>query len=55
VGAELVIHVRRPGHIRVSTRRADRDVEGKAGMAPQVVVVTSMVLLGLARGARDGG
>jgi hypothetical protein len=55
VGAELVIHVMRPGHIRVSTRRADRDVEGKAGMAPQVVVVTSMVLLGLARGAGDGG
>ena len=55
VGAELVIHVMRPGHIRVSTRRADRDVEGKAGMAPQAVVVTSMVLLGLARGGDGAG
>jgi hypothetical protein len=44
VGAELVIHVMRPGCIRVSTRRADRDVEGKGGMAPQAVVVTSAVL-----------
>jgi hypothetical protein len=46
VGAELVIHVMRPGRIRVSTRRADRDVGGEAWMAPQVVVVTSVVLLG---------
>jgi hypothetical protein len=45
VGAELVIHVMRPGHIRVSTRQADRDVAGEAGMAMQVVVVTSVVLL----------
>jgi hypothetical protein len=44
VGAELVIHVMRPGCIRVSTSRADRDVEGKGGMAPQAVVVTSAVL-----------
>jgi hypothetical protein len=54
VGAELVIHVMRPGRIRVSTRRADRDVGGKAGMAMQVVVVTAVVLLGLVRGAGDG-
>jgi limonene-1,2-epoxide hydrolase len=40
VGAELVIHVMRPGRIRVSTRRADRDVAGEAGMAMQLVVVT---------------
>jgi hypothetical protein len=46
VGAELVIHVMRPGCIRVSARRADRDVGGEAGMAPQVVVVTSVVLPG---------
>jgi hypothetical protein len=46
VGAELVIHVMRPGCIRVSTHRADRDVGGGAGMAPSAVVVTSVVLLG---------
>jgi hypothetical protein len=40
VGAELVIHVMRPGRIRVSGHRADRDVGGKAGMATQAVVVT---------------
>jgi hypothetical protein len=55
VGAELVIHVMRPGHIRVSTRQADRDVAGEAGMAMQVVVVTSVVLLGAERGVGDGG
>jgi hypothetical protein len=37
-----------PGHatwcIRVSTHRADRDVGRLAGMAPSVVVVTSVVL-----------
>jgi hypothetical protein len=31
VGAELVIHVMRPGSIRVSARRPDRDVGGKLG------------------------
>jgi hypothetical protein len=36
VGAELAIHVRRPGRIRVSIRRADRDVGDEAGMAMQV-------------------
>ena len=30
VGAELVIHIMRPGRIRVSTRRAGRDVGGEA-------------------------
>jgi len=54
VGAELVIHVMRPGRIRVSNRRADRDVGGKAGTAIQMVVGTSMVLLGSGRGAGDG-
>ena len=46
VGAELVIHVMRPGCIRVSARRAGRDVGREAGMAPPVVVATSVVLLG---------
>jgi hypothetical protein len=54
VGAELLIHVMRPGCIRVSTRRADRDVGGKAGMAMQAVVGTSVVLLGSGRGAGGG-
>lgn len=40
VGAELTNHAMRPGSIRVSARRADRDIGGKAGMAPQVAVVT---------------
>jgi hypothetical protein len=31
VGAELVIHVMRPGNIRVSVHRADRDVGREAG------------------------
>jgi hypothetical protein len=30
VGAELIIHVMRPGCIRVSTRRVDRDVAGRS-------------------------
>jgi transposase len=55
VRAELVIHVMRPGRIRVLARRVDRDVAGEAGMAMQVVVVTSVVLLGAGRGAGDGG
>ena len=54
VGAELSIHVKRPGCIRVSTRRADRDVAGDTGMAMPAVVVTSVVLPGPARGAGDG-
>jgi hypothetical protein len=55
VGAELVIHVMRPGCIRISTRRADRDVAGESGIATQVVAVTSVVLLGAGRGAGNGG
>jgi hypothetical protein len=55
VGAGLVIHVMRPGRIRVSARRAGRDVGGEAGMAMQVVVVTSVALLGSAHGAGDDG
>lgn len=55
VGTELVIHVTRPGCIRVSTRRADHDAGGEPGMAMQAVVVTSVVLLGSVRGAGDGG
>ena len=54
VGAELVIHVMWPGNIRVSTRRVDRDVGGEAGMALQVVVMTSVVPLDSARGTGDG-
>ena len=54
VGAELVIHVRRPGRIRVSTRRADRDVGDEAGMVMPVVVVTSVVMPGAGRGAGGG-
>lgn len=50
-GVELVIHVLRLGRIRVSTRRADHDVAGEPGMVMQAVVVTSVVLLGSARGA----
>jgi hypothetical protein len=46
VGAELVIRVMRPGCIRVSTRRADRDVAGEAGTAMRAVVLTLVVLLG---------
>ena len=46
VGAELVIHVMRRGRIRGSTRRVGRDVGREAGMAPPVVVATSVVLLG---------
>jgi hypothetical protein len=55
VGAELLIQVMRPGCIRVSTRRAGRGVGREAGMAPQVVVVTSVVLLGEAHGVGGDG
>jgi hypothetical protein len=54
VGAELRIHVMRPGRIRVSTHRADHDVAGDPGMAMPAVVGTSVVLPGPARGAGDG-
>ena len=54
MGAELVIHVMRPGRIRVSTRRADRDVGAEAGMVMPAVVVTSVVMLGAGRGAGGG-
>ncbi len=47
VGAELNIHVMRPGRIRVSIHRADRDVGRDTGMAMPAVVVTSVVLLAL--------
>ena len=33
VGAELVVHIMRPGNIRVSVHRVDRDVEREAGKA----------------------
>jgi hypothetical protein len=55
VGAELLVHVIRPGRIRVLTRRADRDDAGEAGMAMQVVVAISVARLGAGRGAGDGG
>ena len=54
VGTELIIHIMRPGCIRVSTHRADRDVAGEFGMAMPGVVVTSVVLLGPERSAGDG-
>ena len=54
MGAELVIHVMRLGCIRVSTRRADRDVGEEAGMAMPVVVVSSVVMPGAGRGAGGG-
>jgi hypothetical protein len=37
VGAELVIHVMRPGNIRVSAHRADRDVGREARTTMQAV------------------
>ena len=55
VGAKLVVHVMRPGRIRVLTRRADRDDAGETGMAMQVVVAISVARLGAGRGAGDGG
>jgi hypothetical protein len=42
--AELVIHVMRLWCIRVSARSVGRDVGREAGMAPPVVVVTSVLL-----------
>ena len=43
VGAELVIHGMRPGRIRVSARRANRDVGDEARMAmSQVTAVDEL-------------
>ena len=51
VGAELVVHVMRPGNIRVSVPRADRDIGREAGMATQGV---GAVLPGSVFGEVDG-
>jgi len=46
VGAEPVIACRATWAYSWTTRRADRGVASEAGMAPPVVVGTSVVLLG---------
>jgi hypothetical protein len=46
VGAELVIHVMRPGSIRGSVPRADLDVGREAGMATQGLGAVGAVLPG---------
>jgi len=46
VGAELVIHLMRPGNIRGSVHRADRDVGLEAGKATQGVGVLGAALVG---------
>jgi hypothetical protein len=46
INSLLVIHVMRPGRMRVSTHRVDRDVAGEFGMAMREVVVILVVLLG---------
>ena len=46
VGAELVIHFMRPGYIRVSVHRADRDVGREAGTARRGAGEGGAVLVG---------
>jgi hypothetical protein len=53
-GAELVIHVMRPGGIRVSVHRADRDVGREAGTAMQGVGAVGVALPGSVFGEVDG-
>ena len=55
MGAELSIHVMRPGRIHVSTQRAGHDVGGDTGMAMPAVVVSEVVLLAARRGAGGAG
>jgi hypothetical protein len=55
VGAELVIHVRRPGNIRVSVHRADRDVGCEAGTAMQGVGAVGAALPGSVFGGGGAG
>jgi hypothetical protein len=54
VGAELVIHVMRPGSIRGSVPRADRGVGREAGKATQGVESVGVALPGSAFGEVDG-
>jgi hypothetical protein len=54
VGAELVIHLMRPGNIRGSIHRADRDVGREAGKAPQGVAVLGAARPGPGLGEAGG-
>jgi hypothetical protein len=54
VDAELVLHVMRPGNIRASVHRADRDVGREAGAAAQRVGALGVALPGSVSGASDG-
>jgi hypothetical protein len=54
VGAELVIHVMRPGSIRGSVPRADLDVGREAGMATQGLGAVGAALPGSVSGEAGG-
>ena len=54
VGAELIIHLMRPGNIRGSVHRADRDVGLEAGKATQGVEALGAALPGPVFGEDDG-
>jgi hypothetical protein len=54
VGAELVVHVMRPGNIRVSAHRADHDVGREAGRVTPGVEAVRAVLPGAVSGEIDG-
>lgn len=54
MGAELVIHVMRPGYIRVSVHRADRDVGREAGTARRGRERGGAVLPGSVFGEAEG-
>jgi hypothetical protein len=53
-GAELVIHVMRPGNIRGSVHRADRDVGREAGKVMQGVGALGAALPGSVSGEAGG-
>ena len=55
VGAEVVIHVMRPGYIHGSARRASRDVgrKGRAGTTALGVVLVVLRAVGRGGGATD--
>jgi hypothetical protein len=54
LGAELVIHLMRPGSIHGSVPRADRDVGREAGKVTQGVGVAGAVLPGSVFGEAGG-
>jgi hypothetical protein len=54
VGVELVIHVMRPGNIRVSVHRADHDVGREVGTATPEVGAVGAALPGSGSGEADG-